>query len=91
MKRPLRLHSLTLLSFQPPDVKLQIACGAGTYVRGIAMDLGEALECGAHALELRRVLSGPFDIQEALPLDEVLAMECEAFIKTLRDASQPLT
>lgn len=44
---------------------------AGGYVRAVAHGLGQALGCGAHLASLRRVASGPFTIDQALPLDEV--------------------
>ena len=40
-------------------------CSAGTYLRSIAHDLGQAMGCGAHLSELRRVRSGDFSIEQA--------------------------
>ncbi len=36
------------------DVSLELVCGAGTFVRSIARDLGDALGCGGHLHALRR-------------------------------------
>lgn len=44
---------------------------AGTYIRALAHDLGQALGCGAHLSELRRTRSGEFDISQAIGLDEL--------------------
>lgn len=41
-------------------LKLDIECGSGTYVRSIVRDLGEALGCGAHVAQLRRIWAEPF-------------------------------
>ena len=46
---------------------------AGGYVRSVAHELGQSLGTGAHLASLRRVESGPFRIEDALPLDEVEA------------------
>ena len=35
-------------------------CGKGAYVRAIARDLGRALGCYGHVIELRRTRVGPF-------------------------------
>ena len=43
---------------------------AGTYIRALAHDLGQALGCGAHLSELRRTRSGEFDLSQAMGLDE---------------------
>lgn len=44
---------------------------AGGYVRSIAHEMGHVLGCGAHLASLRRTASGPFTIDQALPLDQV--------------------
>jgi len=53
------------------DIDVDVVCSAGTYVRTLAHDLGEALGCGAHLLELRRVRVGRFTIDEAATLDDL--------------------
>ena len=52
--------------YAPPEVGIEVACGAGTYVRSLAHELGEVLGCGAHLASLRRLRSGPFEIAQAL-------------------------
>src|SRR4029078_6094238 len=54
-----------------PMATLEVRCSAGTYVRAIARDLGEALGCGAYLRALPRTASGPFRLEEAHPLDAV--------------------
>jgi tRNA pseudouridine55 synthase len=49
-----------LLDGQEPLLRLQVECGSGTYVRSLVRDLGEALGCGAHVVELRRLWVDPF-------------------------------
>ena len=63
-----------------------IPCAPGTYVRTLCADVGEALGCGAHLETLRRTRSGDFDIEQALPLARVLAMDKEE----LRQAITPM-
>lgn len=46
-------------------------CSSGTYVRSLAHELGEALGCGAHLAELRRLQVGPFQLEQALDLEEL--------------------
>jgi tRNA pseudouridine55 synthase len=52
----------------------RMACTKGTYVRSIAHDLGQALGCGAHLSALRRLESGRFKVDGALPLDRILRL-----------------
>jgi tRNA pseudouridine55 synthase len=67
--RDVTVHALEIVSWIPPDLELQIACTAGTYVRALARDLGGALGCGAAAAAIRRIAVGPFRVSEAVPFD----------------------
>ena len=49
-----------LLDGGEPLLRLHVECGSGTYVRSLVRDLGEALGCGAHVAELRRLWVDPF-------------------------------
>jgi tRNA pseudouridine55 synthase len=56
-------------------VRFRLTCSSGTYARSLAHDLGEALGCGAHLSELRRLKIGKpglwFDVAQALTLGEI--------------------
>ena len=56
-----------------PTAVLQVECGAGTYIRSLARDLGEQLGCGAYLGALTRSASGPFTLAAAHSLDEIRA------------------
>lgn len=72
--RPLFVESLEVLERPDPDhVTLEMVCGKGGYVRAIARDLGEALGCYGHVTTLRRVWSGPFDLDDAASLEAIEA------------------
>ena len=49
------------------QLALDVACSRGTYIRVLAADIGRALGCGAHLLELRRLGSGTFRVADSLP------------------------
>jgi len=42
---------------------------AGTYIRSLAHDLGQALGCGAHLSQLRRTQAGEFSLSQSVTLD----------------------
>jgi tRNA pseudouridine55 synthase len=56
-----------------PTADLEVECGAGTYIRSLARDLGERLGCGAYLGSLTRTRSGPFGLDEAIDPDELRA------------------
>lgn len=54
------LNAADLLDGGAPLLRLHVECGSGTYVRSLVRDLGEALGCGAHVAQLRRLWVDPF-------------------------------
>lgn len=52
------------------EVDVNVTCSAGTYIRAIARDLGNALKVGGHLTKLHRSLVSPFDISECAPIAE---------------------
>ena len=64
--RVVTVHELTVLAWEPPDVRLLVRCSSGTYVRSLARDLGDVLGVGAHLTRLRRTAIGTFAVEGAL-------------------------
>lgn len=63
VKRQLRtrkIYYINLLELENKNVLFQVGCEAGTYIRKLCYDIGEALGTGAHMQELRRTRAGPF-------------------------------
>lgn len=58
--REVDVHRLDLLVRGGETLQLLVECGSGTYVRSLAVDLGEDLGCGAHLTALRRIWVEPF-------------------------------
>ena len=57
-----------------PRAEIRMACSKGTYVRAFARDLGEALGSGAHLNSLQRSRSGQFRVENALTVEQVMAL-----------------
>jgi tRNA pseudouridine55 synthase len=75
--RRITIHSIDILSWDPEGhhLTVHVRCTKGTYIRVLAEDIGEALGCGAHLAALRRTGSGSLSINQAQPLDKLLAMD----------------
>ncbi len=71
--RPIRISSLEVHYYEPPEIGIEISCSPGTYVRTLASDLGERLGCGAHLSGLRRTASGPFALEQAASVEDLEA------------------
>lgn len=76
--RKVRIAALDLVECAPPRVVLDVACSAGTYVRTLAQDIGEALGCGAHLTGLTRTAAGGFELAQACTLDALEALPPDA-------------
>ncbi len=76
--RTVTIHEIRLVSLEDDLLTLEIACSKGTYVRSLAHDLGEALGCGAHVAQLRRLAIGHVGIEQAVPLDRLQALASPA-------------
>ncbi len=66
--RIIKVYSLDILEWAPPEVVVDVYCSSGTYVRSLANDLGKELGTGAHLVGLRRTKSGRFTLRDAVPL-----------------------
>jgi len=81
VERPPRsvvIHALECVDWTHPKLRLSVRCSKGTYIRSLVRDLGESLDCGAHLSALRRTLSAPFDIADAITLDQLSDLNVES-------------
>jgi tRNA pseudouridine55 synthase len=81
--RQVTIHSLDLVSWDEADAArpiavLDVTCSAGTYIRALARDLGEALGTAAYLGALTRTASGPFTLDAATALDEIRSAAAES-------------
>lgn len=67
-RRVRTIHRLTVVEVSGTRVLLDVVADSGTYIRTLAVDLGEAFGTGGHLEELRRVSTGPFDEGQSVPL-----------------------
>jgi H/ACA ribonucleoprotein complex subunit 4 len=66
-----RVHSLKLLQIKGREVLFSVDCDAGTYIRTLCVDAGEAMGVGAHMEELRRTRSGNMRERESVQLQDL--------------------
>ena len=71
------VYELQLLGVDGCEATVLLHCSAGTYVRSIAHDAGQALGCGAFLKSLRRTASGDFNIERARTLEELAVLARE--------------
>jgi tRNA pseudouridine55 synthase len=69
--RTIVIRELNLLDLNLPFIKFFVRCSRGTYVRVLGSDIGKELGFGGHLVELRRIRSGVFSIEEAVSIEDV--------------------
>ncbi len=74
---PVRIHELRVLEVRGPEIRLRAHCSGGTYMRSIAHDLGQALGCGAHLRDLRRMASAEFTLEQARTIPQLQQLAAE--------------
>ncbi len=81
--RDVIIHSLELLDYQAPMLKLRVRCSKGTYIRVLGEDIGAALGCGAHLNALRRIGTGRLTLNEAITLEAFTAIAEDERVRAL--------
>jgi tRNA pseudouridine55 synthase len=81
-----RVHGWTVRAHREGESETDVAiiCGAGTYIRALARDLGRATGSAAHLSALRRTRSGPFDVASATTFADL--RDQRATLRSPRDA-----
>ncbi len=78
--RTVRIESIILLDYTPPDFTIEVTCGSGVYIRALARDIGKALGTGAYLRELIRTRVGRFTIDEAITTDDITRDYIELYV-----------
>lgn len=69
------IYSLELKEFQFPYFTIACEVSSGFYVRSLAHDIGEKLGVGATVVDVRRTRVGPYHVEQAKRLEEILGHE----------------
>ena len=89
-KRPVTVHRLSLLSWDPPHAELEVHCSSGTYIRSLARDIALAIRSRAHLEFLIRTKVGNFSLNDALSLPYEKSNDLELMEKMITGAMLPL-
>ena len=70
-ERTVTIHSIELLDYSYPTLKIRVHVGSGTYIRSLAVDIGNVLETGAYCYQLRRTAIGKWRIKDASHIENI--------------------
>jgi len=75
-KRLVEIYSIRLLEIDnkhAPHLIIDVKCSKGTYIRTLAEDIGKEIGCGGHLSSLVRCSVGPYELKEAMKIEEIKA------------------
>jgi tRNA pseudouridine55 synthase len=64
-----KIDAIDIVEYNWPDLKIDVKCGSGTYIRSLADDIGRELGVGGYCVELRRTKVGDFDVKNAVMME----------------------
>jgi tRNA pseudouridine55 synthase len=70
-EKEVEVFGIRITGMELPLVRFEVSCSRGTYIRTLTKDIGEKIGCGAHLVSLRRTRSGPFHIDQAVPMEKL--------------------
>jgi tRNA pseudouridine55 synthase len=70
--RQVFIRSFVVTSIRMPRIKFEVTCGKGTYIRSLVRDFGEQLGVGAYLNALCRTHIGPFRLEDAHSVEELV-------------------
>ena len=66
--RTITIHSLELVEYSYPEIKIRTHVSSGTYIRSLGVDIGAALGTGAYCSQLRRTSIAKWLVADAQTL-----------------------
>ncbi len=69
--KTLVIDSIRLLEYNLPEIKIQVVCSKGTYIRALARDIGIALKSGAHLTGLVRTRIGDITLEKCMNVEDI--------------------
>lgn len=81
VQRPVRevtIQAITPVRVAVPEVEMTVVCSKGTYIRSLVDDIGASLGCGAFVSALRRTRIGPYLVDDAATIEDLVRYAQEA-------------
>lgn len=69
--RKVTIYEITDVAYAYPKLRFTAKVSSGTYIRSLAVDIGEKLGTGAYLSVLRRTKVGDFDVSRAIKVEQL--------------------
>lgn len=67
-ERTVSIYALEIVAYEYPRLVIRAHVSSGTYIRSLAVDIGQQLGTGAYCRQLRRQAIAEYDVAQAKPL-----------------------
>jgi len=72
--REITIFDIKIAALKNEELELEVHCSKGTYIRTLAEDIGEVLQCGGHVSALRRLCVANFATENMLTFSDLEQM-----------------
>ena len=72
--KTLVIDEIELMEYSQTAIKIRVVCSKGTYIRGLARDIGEALKSGAHLTSLIHTRIGETKLEDCITIEQFQSM-----------------
>ncbi len=88
--RRIAIYELQFIDYQHNQLTIDVRCSKGTYIRSLAEDIGDFLDCGGTVTKLRRLAVGNFTIEQCYTIEQLQEMPVELLKNILIAVDEPL-
>lgn len=67
--RPAKVHSIEIVRYEYPELKIRVTTGSGVYIRALARDIGKTLNVGGYMSALTRTRVGEYRLEDAIEIE----------------------
>jgi len=86
--RKVLISYIKIIDINLPEIRFEVECSSGTYIRSLCADIGNTLGCGGHLKSLKRIECGGFNILDAIPLADI---ESHQRLETIKNRIIPMS
>ncbi len=83
------VYDVTITRYMYPELHIMTTVSSGTYLRSLAVDIGNSLKTGAYLADLRRTRIGNFQVTDAITVDDIALTD--DITKHIRQAAIDIT
>lgn len=86
--RDIEVMDIELLNFENDEITLKTLVSKGTYIRVLGSDIASKLGTVGHLISLRRTKVGPFDVKDAVKMEDVSDTSLKSTFEVLKEFAE---